>query len=436
MGIIKRVMVELSRKSFKTISLLLIFVFFCIVSMTGEMIIQSIEKYVDQITIREGLGIKIEGKNTIKLEENIMPIDKELTKQIMGLKHVTGYNTTIEYLEEFKPLNCQNVPYQKIDNLAIVKKAENITIVGNLNTDMWDGFRCGDLVLIEGEYPGVQNYGVVIDSKFAEINNLQIGKSIEIFDELSSQKTEVKITGIYQTFVPPVIENKTINGTYYVVSPSSYLFCDLYTFKKLSLSECSDKSLIFFVDSYDNINMVYDEIKKILSDNQAGDIIKSSEKRMSYTTELIFSMKNITTKFLVFIYIIGLMILTLMTVLWMRDHKYETGIYIALGLKKYKILLYYGMEIFLFVIVGGGVAAILAYFLINNQGKLIIKYILQVNGILEEQVTGGINAIYYFSEIPLIVTNIKWVLCMVLSTLISGIIIVNFKPRDLFQTNE
>lgn len=45
---------------------------------------------------------------------------------------------------------------------------------------------------------------MAIDSEFAEINNLQIGKNIEIFDEISSRKTEVKITGIYQTLVSPL----------------------------------------------------------------------------------------------------------------------------------------------------------------------------------------------------------------------------------------
>lgn len=433
MGIIKRTIMELCRKPFRSISLLLLFCVLCLMSMMGEIVIHSIEQYVDHVTVREGLGIKVKGEALINVKGNVFSMNEQILSELSNLNGVIGYNTRDSYEIECKPMNCRNIPYQETDNLAAVKNTEKITIIGNLNTNMWEGFRCGDLVLTQGEYPSMKNQGVVIDSIFAEQNNLQIGNSIEVLDDISLQKKELKITGIYQTIVPPKIENITTNGTYFMVSPSSYLFCDLVTFHKLSDLEDFDSSLLFFVDSYESIDKVYKEIQEKESSSQMEEITKTSEHGMAYTTDIIYSMKNIINKLLVFIYSVGLIILTLMTVLWMRDHSYETGIYIALGLQKYKIVLYYGIEIVIIVIVGGGLSILLSYVLLSKQGSNIIHYLLMENGILEEQILGGRNAFDYFSVGTVLITNVKWILCIGLSTLISSIIIVNYKPRSLFR---
>ena len=75
-------------------------------------------------------------------------------------------------------------------------------------------------------------------------------------------------------------------------------------------------------------------------------VINCLENTLSYYGQVIITLKN-TQQLLYsgFTYVTSIFILFLMTLLWMRSHYYEAGIYIALGTEKRKIILYFILEI-------------------------------------------------------------------------------------------
>lgn len=433
MGIVKRTFVDIRRKPFRAVSLTLIFSILCFMSIMGEMVRQSMERYVDKMSVMEGICINVQGKNPVNLDENRVPLEDKIIRQIVELDHVIGYNSIGHYQAEYKPVNCVNVPYQATDNFSSEKKTENIIVIGNLNTAMWEGFRCNNLVLEEGVFPDRINKGIMVDSVFAEKNNLQLGQYVEVLDETSSEIKVINIIGIYRTLVPPKIENVTENGTYYMVSPSSYLFSDLQTYNELCAIKDLETSLNFYVDSYDKFDSVYDDICNIVPTNKVEEIYKTSDNPISDTTNLIFSMRNIVINLLSSIYIVGFIILTLMTILWIRDHSYETGIYIALGIEKYKILVYYGVEIIVIVAIGGCMAALLANILINTHGNIVTYFMLQITGISDGLVEDNLFVPGFSFTKSLTRTYAKWILCSILATVSSSVIIMNYDPRTLFR---
>ena len=61
-----------------------------------------------------------------------------------------------------------------------------------------------------------------------------------------------------------------------------------------------------------------------------------------------------------------------MTLLWMRDHYYEAGIYIALGTEKIKIVLYFITEILIIALTTLAISLVIGRGVIYTYGEKIL----------------------------------------------------------------
>lgn len=426
MGLWKRIVTEIIRRPFRTIILAITILVLSVMSMIGGFLQNVVKNAYQEYVSLEGYSIAVENRT----EDNI---PSELLEKILSLDHVIGYNHLANYEYSFKPINFINIPYESTSYTS-VNKSENITLCGNINTNLYSTFRNDKMVLKEGEFPSLRQRGVIVDSILAAKNRLEIGNNIELYSDIDDRTIAFKIVGIYETKVAPEIEINNNNGTYYTISPNSYIFCDYDSILELQNSDILLSSLTFYIDEYENMEEVYNKIKDIAPE-QKYSLINCLESTLSYYGTVIVTLESTAKNLLRFTYITSLMILFLMTLLWMRDHYYEAGIYIALGIEKIKIVLYFVTEILLIAIITLGTSFIFVRGIVYTYREKLLdiamgftnsKFIdnrIQITKVLDSA----------FSYRSLFFSASIYLLMVVITTLFASITIANYSPRKLFD---
>ena len=422
----KRVVIEIIRRPFRAIILAMTIFTLSILSMMGNFLKDAVNTGYKQYVNLEGYSIGVD-----KGSEG--DISSQIIEEILRLDYVVGYNNNGNYQFDYKPVNFKNIPY-KSDSYASVKTSANITLCGNLNTHLYSSFRNGNMILKDGVFPSSQQKGVIIDSMLADKNDLVIGNKIELYNDFNDSIMTLGVVGIYETLEPPEIEAYSEQAIYYTISPSSYIFCDYDSFFEFNDLDNSLMSLIFYVDEYEHIEPVYNKIKEILPEDEyiVANLLKS---RTSDYGEVINKLADTSKLLLQFTYITSLIILFLMTLLWMRDHYYETGIYIALGTSKIQIVMYFLAEILLITLPTLCISLFTGYQIVYRYGKNILDIALDFTS---SQFTDGIGAKVFDAEISLqsiLVTGGIHLLILIIATLLSSVSIANYKTRKLFDSD-
>ena len=425
MGLCKRIFMEIIRRPFRAVILAIVIFTLSISSMIG-VFLQDIVKTAYQEYIKlDGYSVTIENNKQESIPRGIID-------SILALDHVIGYTNSGNLYDKYKPINFINIPYERSENEQS-EESEEIILYANMNTSLYAMFRNGDMLLSEGVYPDSNHKGVLVDEMLASKNGLEIGEHIEIYSKSKEKVVAFEIIGIYKTMEAPNVEISNDLGTHYTVSTNSYIFCDYTSFFSVSDRNDTIASLIFYVDEYDHIESVYKNIEDIVLP-KGYIVINRLESTLSYYGKFILVLKNTTTSLLGFTYVTSLIILFLMTLLWMRDHYYETGIYIALGTEKYKIALYYLLEIlaiaistlFTSLIIGRSVIYTYRYQLLNLALGFTNTKILD-NSLESKVLEHG------FSFQSLLSASGIYLVVVVVATLLSSSIITRYNPRKLFD---
>lgn len=425
MGLFKRIVTEITRRPFRTIILAIAILVLSVLSMIGVFLQNAVNMAYQEYVKLEGYSIVVESRSG-------ETIPSELIDQILTLDHVVGYNDIGGHELDYKPVNFMNTPY-KSNSYTSVSTSEDITLYGNISTNLYSTFRNGNMILKDGAFPSSHEKGVIIDSVLAAKNGLDIGKEIELYSDTEDKTITFEIIGIYETLQAPEIRVDNSQGTYYTISPNSYIFCDYDSFFELLDSVDPLRSLVFYVDEHENIETVYNKIQEIAPEEKYL-LINCLESTLSEYGAVVVALEGTSSGLLKFTYITSLVILFLMTLLWMRDHYYEAGIYIALGTEKIKIVLYFITEILIIALITLGVSLIIGRGVIYTYGEKILDI-----------ATGFTNSKFLDKNIQIKVLDSAfsyqsilsacgiYLLIVVISTLLSSIAIANYNPRKLFD---
>lgn len=424
MGLWKRIITEIIRRPFRTIVLAITIFSLSILSMMGYFLKDAVSTGYQEYINLEGYSIGVDNSSG-------KDIPSELIERILEIEHVVGYNGP-SYEYDYKPVNFTNIPYES-DSFASVKTSESITLSANLSTHWYSSFRNGNMILKEGVFPTLQQKGVMLDSILAAKNELSIGSEIELYNDASDTIMTFHVVGIYETLEPPEIELGGNQDTYYTISPSSYIFCDYDSFFEYHDFDDSLSVVDFYVDEYEHIETTYNKIKEIAPEEEYL-VLNVLENRVSNYGEVIITLEGTSNLLLQFTYITSLLILFLMTLLWMRDHYYEAGIYIALGTNKMQIVLYFVTEILMIALTTLGISLLIGQQIISVYGKKILGTAIDFTQ--SNYIEDAIEAKLFESELSfqsLLISCGIYLLIVVIATLLSSIAIANYKPRKLFD---
>lgn len=290
-------------------------------------------------------------------------LSSDLIKRIEEIEGVKFCNGTTETL-------CQVEGIQSIQGtIALDEEFKNLKkMVATNDSKTNEDFISGKVKLIEGRPLTSKEQGAVLLSReIAELNRVNVDDKIIILDS-SGKSVPVTVVGIFE----PQIDEKALDMVTAYDKLQNRIYTDLKTLLKVEKQD--------YIYGYDKILVTIKDptclqkiIKKIKGlegfDNKAFEVDANNE---TYQTT-INSLKKIDTITDILLWIcigISIVILTLVLTMWNRERIHETGVYLALGIKKRQIILQYLLEVLLI----GSVAFSIAYLPSKAVAEKFIEY--------------------------------------------------------------
>ena len=290
-------------------------------------------------------------------------LSSDLIKRIEEIEGVKFCNGTTETL-------CQVEGIQSIQGtIALDEEFKNLKkMVATNDSKTNEDFISGKVKLIEGRPLTSKEQGAVLLSReIAELNRVNVDDKIIILDS-SGKSVPVTVVGIFE----PQIDEKALDMVTAYDKLQNRIYTDLKTLLNVEKQD--------YIYGYDKILVTIKDptclqkiIKKINGlegfDNKAFEVDANNE---TYQTT-INSLKKIDTITDILLWIcigISIVILTLVLTMWNRERIHETGVYLALGIKKRQIILQYLLEVLLI----GSVAFSIAYLPSKAVAEKFIEY--------------------------------------------------------------
>ena len=293
---------------------------------------------------------------------------KDILEYADNNKNVVGYNNAFTSDIICEAADFENVPYTEKQSDFEKNK---IYVSGNINTSYNEYFSSGIFKISKGKYPMSGDKGAMISDKLASENNLSIGSNISI--QYENNTISIKVIGIYTVINTPKTQ---VSDGYYKEVADSIVFTDYNSYVELN-NEASCYGINFFSTDYKSTSLLYDDMSKMFQNVPNSAVVNQVLNEELQMTDVISMLKSMTSVTLSVMYIVCVVVMSLLTVLWLKGHSKMIAIYNTLGQRKFRtiqILLYEILMITLPALVG---AEILTLGLLNRFSVNIFKYFVE-----------------------------------------------------------
>ena len=355
--------------------------------------------------------------NQFKEIENIKEI-KETINQYDGLAKPTNINA----VEGMQMVERDDLP-EEFKNILSVE-ATNNTEKNNL-------FNSGIFTLTKGRHIEKDDREkIIIHEELAQKNNLGLNDKIrlELFDLNNNEiKTEYEfeIIGIFSGKRQEKYTGMTSDFS------ENMVFID-YESSQTALNKAENNKVVnkleIFSDSSEDTDIVLNKIKEIKIDWSQFNIEKD-DGAYEETLESVSGIKHIIKIMTYSIMAGGIIVLSLILILWLRERIYEIGILLSIGIIKAKIIAQFIFEL-IFISLPSIVASLFLGNVILNQmiGGIINSdnSTININNLLKND--NSISNITIFLQSYGILIGI-----IVLSVIIASAMILVKKPKEILS---
>ena len=294
-----------------------------------------------------------------KDEDFITPqITNETISKIASSSYLkkVEYSATMEAIADsltFKePINKRYTEMQRVVEALERARIPYIYISGYDNIQNAKVFQNRQAQLISGNFPESADEALISD-ELAKLNNLNIGdtfKTKDIHDTNKNGKTieeiTFKVSGIYHT------SNQDSYSE--IFTKTDYLINDTYSYKP-------NLQAIFYLSNPNDLEAFKkDAYRAGVSEYYS---IKIDDIAYNAFIQPIEQMSKIATIFLIVVLVLGITILLLLSMLAIRERKYEIGVLRAMGMKKSKIIIQMISESAMIMLVCLGIGLLLGSFM-------------------------------------------------------------------------
>lgn len=196
------------------------------------------------------------------------------------------------------------------------------TLIGTSRQNLTDAFASGAREIISGTAPGEKDT-CIISTQFARRNSLTLGDTAEIISYQNGQKqaTQLRIVGIYEDYTTalPGASQEQSNEI-------------LTTFDTVALLGVDEVEAQYFLKNPE----LLEAFSKELYSNGLPEYYRLRVDEAGYRAIVgpVESMTEVTSAFLWLVLGIGGLVLLVLSVLAVRERKYEIGVLRAMGMKK------------------------------------------------------------------------------------------------------
>ena len=371
----------LSVKAHKGKSLLQIFIFtvICVLVLSGLAIQTAATKSAD--LARQSLG----GDVTLQMDmEKVMekqrgeggrirmqrePISLESAEQLTSYEHVKGYNffsSTAGIAEDFDPIeNEETEDTETSDNPMNNKMVArgpvmgDVSIQGVLYSDSVQEFMDSQSKLIEGRHLTDEDENknvVMIEKTLAEENELNIGDTITIQSQDEENFYPLEIIGIYET----TSSGDELGMSFKALNPFNKLFVPYTVANEIKGTDFKGTidSAIYYLDDPANIEAFVSKAQKESTINFDTFKLDANDALYQQMMDPINNVASFSENVVYLVMIAGAIILSLIVMLSIRERKYEMGVLLALGEKKWKLISQYIVELVVIAVIALGISTV------------------------------------------------------------------------------
>ncbi len=342
---------------------------------------------------------------------------------------------TLKKINEVAGVNQKNYLYAKSVNVVdkkVVQENQNITITEEIknksNLVMMNGitstknnidFKSEVLKLEKGRHIEENDQNkILVHEKFATINNLNLGDKIKL--EQNGKTVEFEVVGIFsgeKTNNFEGLSSDFIENTVYTDYNSSQELLNYSTSNRVT-------SVEYGVNNPTNLDNIIRNVENLGINNIS---VSKSNKNYELITSSVESVTKLTNMIRIGSVIVGVVILSLVLMFWIRERLYEIGILLSLGISKINLILQFVVETLMVTIFGFlsalGLEFILLKYISGNATSIFSEDLPKI--ISDELTKISINGSNIIGVIIVMVTIV------IISVVVALLPILKMKPKKI-----
>ena len=414
MSIFNRAYLYIIRKKVRSSILFLIVTLISFFLLSGSVLNTTVNNISKNLYKDVNFGFNIES-----VDKSNKEIEKDTLKKIEELKGITTKNYIFS-----KPVN--------VEGKKVVQENQNITlndeIKNNSNLVMLIGitasksnidFKSEVLKLEKGRHIEENDKNkIMIHEKFAELNHVNLGDKIKLSQE--GKTLELEVVGIYfgeKTNTFNGLSSDFIENTVYIDYKSSQELSNLIANNKVT-------SVEYGVEDPTRLEDVIKTVENLGLNNL---MVSKSNKNYELVTSSVESITKITNVIRIGSVVVGVVILSLILMFWVRERTYEIGILLSLGTSKVNLVLQFIVEVLLVTIFGLmialGIEIATIKYLASNVGSIFSEELPKT--IADELMKISVNGI---DIVNLVIVMIAIV---IISVVVALLPILKMKPKKI-----
>lgn len=414
MSIFNRAYLYIIRKKVRSSILFLIVTLISFFLLSGSVLNTTVNNISKNLYKDVNFGFNIESTDKSNKE-----IEKDTLKKIEELKGITtkNYIFSNSVTVEGKKVVQEN---QNITLNDEVKNKSNLVMMNGITASKSNiDFKSEVLKLEKGRHIEENDKNkIMIHEKFAELNNVNLGDKIKLAQE--GKSLELEVVGIYSGE-----KTNTFNGL-----SSDFIENTVYTDYKASqeLSNLIANNKVTSVEyGVEDPTKLDDVIKTVENLGINNLMVSKSNKNYELITSSVESITKITNMIRIGSVIVGVVILSLILMFWVRERTYEIGILLSLGTSKVNLVLQFIVEVLLVTIVGLitalGIEITTIKYLASNLGSIFSEDLPKT--IADELMKMSVNGIDIINLV------IVMVAIVIISVVVALMPILKMKPKKI-----
>ncbi|MDY4027270.1 MAG: ABC transporter permease, partial [Enterococcus avium] len=227
-------------------------------------------------------------------------------------------------------------------------------IKGVSESNSYSEFSAGTASLVEGEAITSEDEGtnnVLIEQSLAEANDLSVGDTFKIKDT-DDKDVEVTIKGIYKTSD----SGDSMSTQFNFMNPSNTIFSSYTMVNTLTGSEGKTiDSAVYNLEDPKNMDSFVKQANKLIDTDTFS--LETNDQMYQQMLQPLNNVSSFAKNIVILVAAAGVIILTLIIMLSIRERKYEIGVLLSLGESRMKVISQFFVEIFICMIFALGIAA-------------------------------------------------------------------------------
>ncbi|MDU4714767.1 MAG: FtsX-like permease family protein [Gemella haemolysans] len=342
---------------------------------------------------------------------------------------------TLKKINEVAGVNQKNYLYAKSVNVVdkkVVQENQNIIITEEIknksNLVMMNGitstknnidFKSEVLKLEKGRHIEENDQNkILVHEKFASMNNLNLGDKIKL--EQNGKTVEFVVVGIFsgeKTNNFEGLSSDFIENTVYTDYNSSQKLLDYSSNNKVT-------SVEYGVNNPTKLDDIIRSVESLGINNIA---VSKSNKNYELVTSSVESITKLTNMIRIGSVIVGVVILSLVLMFWIRERLYEIGVLLSLGISKINLILQFAVETLMVTIFGFlsalGLEFILLKYIRGNTTSIFSEDLPKI--ISDELTKISINGSDIIGVIVVMITIVM------ISVIVALLPILKMKPKKI-----